>query len=144
MWDRRQEPMALNKEYLWSNPGHFAVLEQIAAVGHDIAQRYYVDGLHLDNVRYASWEYSRDPVTLAEVEDAQTLDPTIDRKEWQRRQINILVSRLRRAIDSTKPGLLLSAAVWPIYQDTWDWWSSGDGYDGYCQRLGGVGGSANR
>ena len=32
MWNRHQEPMTLNKEYLWSNPGHFAVLKQIVAV----------------------------------------------------------------------------------------------------------------
>ncbi|MCA9870336.1 MAG: family 10 glycosylhydrolase, partial [Anaerolineae bacterium] len=32
MWNRHQEPMSLNKEYLWSNPGHFAVLEHIVAV----------------------------------------------------------------------------------------------------------------
>lgn len=133
MWNRNQEPMTLNKEYLWSNPAHFAVLEQIVAVGHDIAQRYYVDGLHLDNVRYASWEYSRDPITLAEVEEAQAADPSVDRKEWQRWQINTLVSRLRQAIDSTKPGLLLSAAVWPVYQDIWEWWTAGDGYEGFCQ-----------
>ena len=133
MWDRHQEPMALNKEYLWSNPGHFAVLEQIVAVGRDIVQRYYVDGLHLDNVRYASWEYSRDPITLAEVEDAQAADPSVDRKEWQRRQVNTLVARLRQAIDSTKPGLLLSAAVWPVYKDIWEWWTAGDGYEGFCQ-----------
>ena len=133
MWNRHQEPMSLNKEYLWSNPGHFAVLEHIVAVGHDIVQRYYVDGLHLDNVRYASWEYSRDPLTLAEVEEAQSVDPTVDRKVWQRWQVNTLVSRLREAIDSTKPGLLLSAAVWPVYQDTWEWWSAGDGYEGFCQ-----------
>ena len=127
MWNRHQEPMTLNKEYLWSNPGHFAVLEQIVAVGRDIVQRYYVDGLHLDNVRYASWEYSRDPITLAEVEDAQAADPSVDRKEWQRRQVNTLVARLRQAIDSTKPGLLLSAAVWPVYKDIWEWWTAGDG-----------------
>ncbi len=49
VWDRHQQPMQLNKAYLWSNPGHGAVLEHIASVGHDIVARYYVDGLHLDN-----------------------------------------------------------------------------------------------
>lgn len=32
-----------------------------------------------------------------------------------------------------KPGLVLSAAVWPVYQDIWEWWPSNDGYSAYCQ-----------
>ena len=133
VWNRDQQPMQLNKEYLWSNPGYWAVQEHIAAVGCDIAAHYLIDGLHLDNVRYPGWEYSRDPVTLAAVEQAQTADPTIDRKEWQRQQIDALVGFLHRSISRLKPGLPLSAAVWPVYRNTWDWWTAGDGYEGFCQ-----------
>jgi uncharacterized lipoprotein YddW (UPF0748 family) len=133
VWNRDQQPMQLNKEYLWSNPGYWAVQEHIAAVGCDIAAHYLIDGLHLDNVRYPGWEYSRDPVTLAAVEQAQTADPTIDRKEWQRQQIDALVAYLHRSISRLKPGLPLSAAVWPVYRNTWDWWTAGDGYEGFCQ-----------
>lgn len=133
VWDRHQQPMQINKDYLWSNPGHYAVLEHIAAVGYDIVAHYYVDGLHLDNVRYPGWEYSRDPLTLEAVAQAQALEPDLDRKEWQRRQVNQLVARLHAGIQRLKPGLALSAAVWPVYLETWDWWSDGDGYDGYCQ-----------
>ena len=133
VWNRDQQPMQLNKEYLWSNPGYWAVQEHIAAVGCDIAAHYLIDGLHLDNVRYPGWEYSRDPVTLAAVEQAQTAEPTIDRKEWQRQQIDALVAFLHRSISRLKPGLPLSAAVWPVYRNTWDWWTAGDGYEGFCQ-----------
>ncbi len=133
VWDRNQKPMQLNKEYLWANPGHWAVLEHIAAVGYDIIARYLIDGLHLDNVRYPGWEYSRDPITQDRVAQAQALEPGLDRKEWQRRQVSKLVGRLHSAIQRIKPGVLLSAAVWPVYLETWDWWSAGDGYDGFCQ-----------
>lgn len=133
VWDRHQQPMQLSKDYLWSNPGHWAVLEHIASVGYDLVARYYVDGLHLDNVRYPGWEYSRDPITLAAVEQAKAAEPELDRKEWQRRQVNALVERLHSGIQRLKPGLPLSAAVWPVYLETWDWWSAGDGYDGFCQ-----------
>jgi uncharacterized lipoprotein YddW (UPF0748 family) len=132
-WDRQQQPMQLNSHYLWANPGHQAVQEHIAAVGHDIVSRYYVDGLHLDYVRYPGWEYSRDPLTLAAVAEAQAAEPDLDRKEWQRRQVSQLVARLHDAIQRVKPGLTLSAAVWPVYLATWEWWSAGDGYDGFCQ-----------
>lgn len=133
VWNRNQQPMQLNREYLWSNPGHPGVQEHIASVAADIAARYLIDGLHLDNVRYPGWEYSRDPITLAAVERAQAIDPSIDRKTWQRQQVDALVARLRADSDQIKPGLPLSAAVWPVYQDTWEWWRAGDGYDGFCQ-----------
>jgi uncharacterized lipoprotein YddW (UPF0748 family) len=102
-------------------------------VGYDIISRYLIDGLHLDNVRYPGWEYSRDPITLDRVAQAKALEPGLDRKEWQRRQVSKLVSRLHGAIQRVKPGLALSAAVWPVYLETWEWWSAGDGYDGFCQ-----------
>lgn len=133
VWNRDQQPMQLNKEYLWSNPGYWAVKEHIAAVGYDIAAHYLIDGLHLDNVRYPGWEYSLDPVTQAAVQESQAAEPGIDRKEWQRQQIDALVAYLHSGIQRLKPGLPLSAAVWPVYQDTWDWWSAGDGYNGFCQ-----------
>ena len=40
---------------------------------------------------------------------------------------------LHRSISRLKPGLPLSAAVWPVYRNTWDWWTAGDGYEGFCQ-----------
>lgn len=127
VWDRNRQPMALNSNYLWANPGHPAVSDHIAAVGFDLVERYYLDGLHLDNVRYPGWEYSRDPRSLAAGETESA------RKAWQRAQIDALVARLHEDMQQIKPGLLLSAAVWPVYQDTWDWWSAGDGYEGFCQ-----------
>jgi uncharacterized lipoprotein YddW (UPF0748 family) len=133
VWNRNQEPMQLNKEYLWSNPGHWAVKEHIASVGYDVAARYLVDGLHLDNVRYPGWEYSRDPITLAAVEEARLTDPSVDRKSWQRQQVDALVSAIHSGMQHLKPGLPLSAAVWPVYKDTWEWWGAGDGYNGFCQ-----------
>ncbi len=133
VWDRNQQPMQLSKAYLWSNPGHWAVQDHIASVGCNIAARYLIDGLHLDNVRYPGWEYSRDPVTLAAVAQAQEADPAMDRKSWQRQQVDALVRHVHGGIQRLKPGLPVSAAVWPVYQNTWAWWSAGDGYDGFCQ-----------
>lgn len=133
MWDRNQQPMRLNKEYLWANPAHWAVVEHIQAVCQDIVSRYYIDGLHLDNVRYAGWEYSTDPLTTERWTQAQALEPELTRKEWQRRQVTHLVAQIRRVMDRFKLGLPLSGAVWPVYYDTWDWWNAGDGFTGFCQ-----------
>jgi uncharacterized lipoprotein YddW (UPF0748 family) len=133
MWDRHRQPMQLNREYLWASPGHWAVHEHIVDVCKDVAGRYYVDGLHLDNVRYAGWEYSTDPVTGDRLAQALALEPGLTQKEWQRRQVNGLVAAVRATLDGAKPGLPLTAAVWPVYYDTWDWWHGGDGFSGFCQ-----------
>ncbi len=133
MWDRHGQPMRLNREYLWAQPGHWAVQEHIVGVCRDVASQYPVDGLHLDNVRYAGWEYSTDPVTADRLALAQALEPGLTWREWQRRQVSGLVAAARAALDTVKAGLPLTAAVWPVYQDTWDWWNAGDGYSGFCQ-----------
>lgn len=133
MWDRNGQPMRLNQQYLWSNPAHWAVVEHITNVCQDIVSRYYIDGLHLDNVRYAGWEYSTDALTTDRHAQAAALEPDLSRKEYQRRQINQFIAGLRQTMDRLKPGLPLSAAVWPVYYDTWDWWNAGDGFTGFCQ-----------
>ncbi len=49
--------MLLNSNYLWASPGSdWLVEDHIVAVATDILQRYAVDGLHLDMVRYANVE----------------------------------------------------------------------------------------
>jgi hypothetical protein len=52
-WNDQDQPMQLNTYYLWASPGHEAVSEHIVQVCEDIAANYNVDGLHLDNIRYA-------------------------------------------------------------------------------------------
>jgi uncharacterized lipoprotein YddW (UPF0748 family) len=133
MWDRNQQPMRLNQQYLWANPAHWAVIEHITHVCKDIVGRYYVDGLHLDNVRYAGWEYSSDALTTDRLNQAAALELDLSRKEYQRRQVDQLITGLRQTMDRLKPGLPLSAAVWPVYYDTWEWWNAGDGFSGFCQ-----------
>ena len=51
--------------YLWASPGVDAVQAHIEAVVRDLVTRYPVDGIHLDLVRYAGRDYSRDPFSEA-------------------------------------------------------------------------------
>ncbi len=132
-WDQDGRPMPLSEGYVYASPGHWAVSERVAAVVRDILANYYVDGIHLDHVRYASSNYSWDPISLARLATAQALDSELNRAAWQRNQISELVGRLHEVIRRVKPGLVLSAAVWPVYKDIWDWWPNNDGYSAYCQ-----------
>ena len=131
-WHEDEGPMGLGEYYLWASPGHPAVLEHILRVCGDIVGRYDVDGLHLDNVRYAGPWYSHDPVSEARFQEDKSVNPDLTWEDWQRSQVTYLVARLYDEVVSSKPGLKLTAAVWPIYQDRWGWITY-DGYSGYYQ-----------
>jgi uncharacterized lipoprotein YddW (UPF0748 family) len=132
-WYQDGTPMQLNSSYLTASPGHPAVADHIVAVCRDILQKYDVDGLHLDYVRYSGPYYSHDPASEQRFADAQP----IGWADWQRDQISDLVSRVHDEVATVRPDAVLSVAAWPIYQDKWGWVTYGevtyDGYDGYYQ-----------
>jgi len=103
-------------EYRWLSPGNPAVRAHIAAVAEDLLARYQVDGLHLDRVRTAGSDYSRDPVTLAAYQTALAVDPALTWGEFMREQVSAMVADLYAVIEATRPTVRLSASVWGIYQ----------------------------
>ncbi len=132
-WDSNRNPIGLNAHYLAANPGHRAVIDHVVAVCRDIVLNYDVDGVHLDYVRYAGYQYSHDPVS-----DRRFLQSGMnDRRDWQRAQVTELVTRIYDEVIPLRQGLVLSAAVWPIYRDRWGWvtydGSTYEGYNGYYQ-----------
>jgi uncharacterized lipoprotein YddW (UPF0748 family) len=132
-WDRNRNPMGLNESYLSANPAHPAVMEHVVAVCRDIVLNYDVDGLHLDYVRYSGPHFSYDPVSDQRWKE----EGGGDRADWQRAQVSELVARIYDEVVPLRPGLALSAAVWPIYQDKWGWVTYGSttyaGYGGFFQ-----------
>jgi uncharacterized lipoprotein YddW (UPF0748 family) len=132
-WDQNHNPMGLNAQYLAANPAHPAVTEHIVAVCRDIVMNYDVDGLHLDYVRYSGPYYSYDPVSDRLFQE----QGGGDRGAWQRAQVSELVRRIHDEVLPLRPGIALSAAVWPIYKDKWGWVTYGSttyaGYGGYFQ-----------
>ena len=131
-WDDQGQPMRLNKDYLWASPGHEAVSERIVYVCEDIVANYDVDGLHLDLIRYAGPDFSHDPISEATFAEAQILDPDLTWEGWQRAQVTGLVAQIYQQVILPHQDVMLTAAVWPIYRDYWDWITN-DGYDGYYQ-----------
>ncbi len=121
-------PMAPSEgNYLWASPGVDLVNDHVLSVVTDIAERYAVDGIHLDLVRYAGPDYSYDPFSNA----AAGTDPTAQRAQWQQERITGLVRRIYTTLSHVDTGdrssmsvmgksqerTLLSAAVWPSYTD---------------------------
>ncbi len=130
------QPMTLQRgAYLWASPAVPQVQEHLVQVVDDLVRRYPLDGLHLDNVRYPGPGYSFDPFTIAAYA-ADPLSTTVPFEVWQpafqRQQVTQLVARLRQVAQARRPGLQVSAAVWPVYIDRWGWGAS-SGYHDYYQ-----------
>ncbi len=134
-----QTPMNIGTcaDYVWATPALSLTRNHIVAVASDIVQRYDVDGIHLDLIRYPGSTYSFDPYTMQAFSDALQISPTLTITDWrpnfQRAQINLIVQQIYSATTAIKPDLLVSAAVWPnyssgyssYYQDSKGWLANG-------------------
>ena len=121
-------------EGVYTSPAHPEVREHIYSVWMDLLQRYNVDGLHFDYVRFASpdFDYSRtslekfrawlephlsaaerrlleqnlknDPLAAANAYQERFAD-------FQREQVTALVERIYHAVKKRRPHVIVSAAV---------------------------------
>lgn len=122
------QSIATCSDYLWASPALSLTRDHITAVAADIVNRYDVDGLHIDLIRYPGSGYSYDPFTMEAFSAALQITPSLTitawRPDFQRSQINLLVAQIYSAVTALKPNVLVSAAVWPNYSD---------GYNGFYQ-----------
>ena len=127
-------------EGLYTSPAHPAVKENLIKIWLDIAERYAVDGLHFDYVRYpnTNFDYSRSALesfrneverTLSEEARAELAgqserDPMAyaasfpgQFADFQRRQVTDLVERVYKGVKAVKPHAIISAAVFANDED---------------------------
>jgi len=114
----------LNDHYVIVNPVLPEVHDHIVAVARDIVERYAVDGLHLDYIRFVSDTmdkskvYPGDPVSIGMftaatgVKGVVTAEDGARYREWIRTRITDLVRRLKVEAVGARPGVVLTAAVW--------------------------------
>lgn len=130
---------ATEVEGLYTSPVHPGAQAHIAAVIGELVQKYAVDGVHLDYVRYPneSFDYSPSAIELfkttilpglteQERRDAtarEALDPAAYPNlfperwdEFRRDGLTALVVKVRTAVKATRPGTIVSAAVVPDAQ----------------------------
>jgi uncharacterized lipoprotein YddW (UPF0748 family) len=120
--------------YLRYSPASAFANTHFVNVVADLVNRYDIDGIHLDNVRYGGGSLSCDPVSAAAY-GAPCFTDTAGQtyQSWQRGQISALVGQLyNQVIVPSGRKVWLTAAVWPIYQDKWGW-GVRDGYSYYYQ-----------
>jgi uncharacterized lipoprotein YddW (UPF0748 family) len=132
-WSRAESDAV---EGLYASPIDPAAAAHTLAVVTDVADRYDLDGIHLDYVRYPNdqFDYSRfaiaafrasmRPRLAADVRAAVDAQDTIDLfaypdrfpaewKAFRRERLTSLVSRIAQSLRAAHPGLMLTMAVKP-------------------------------
>lgn len=126
--------VACGDSYVFASPASVTFRNHVKAVVSDLVNRYDVDGIHLDRVRYSGRATSCDPVSQAAYgAPCFTNNGLIAYEDWQRAQVNALVRELyEQVIVPSGRNLWLTAAVWHTYRDYWGWGYS-QGYRDYYQ-----------
>lgn len=129
-------------EGMYSSPSHPGVQERVVAVWMDLAERYELDGIHFDYVRYPSGDFDYSAGSLerfrswlrprlpaerfALLDDQYRSDPFAFTdalpeawSEFRREQITGLVERVYRGVKERRPDLVVSAAVFSNAQDAY-------------------------
>ncbi|MEO5590636.1 MAG: family 10 glycosylhydrolase [Gemmatimonadaceae bacterium] len=116
----RRMPCPNSEEYVWVSPGYPEVRTRLASVAADIVRRYDVDGVHLDRIRFPGNDWSWDAASRAEFGK----DPARNPADWKAYRTGLVSRMVRETYDSVtaiKPAMVLSAAVWGVYNDKWNW-----------------------
>ena len=124
-------PCPNSDESVWMSPGIPGVRTHLARVAADITRRYEVDGIHLDFIRYPGLKWSHDTTSLR----VFGLDPKTNRAAWdtfRRAQVTAAVKETHDSVVAVRAGAVMSAAVWGIYEDKWNW-NSSRGYSQFFQ-----------
>ncbi len=119
---------------MYADPGHPMTIEWTANVFRDVAERYDIDGIHHDYVRYpgdqeGEWGYGE--VSLERFRARTGFEGIPDNDDprweaWRRNQVNDLVRRIYGEVMEANPDVLVSASTlnWALEMDVWDWFTS--------------------
>lgn len=122
--DAAGTPQALNDHYVIVNPVLDEVQDHIVAVCKDIVTRYPVDGIHLDYIRFVSEKMDPKAIVPADAaslalfktatghDSIATADEIAAYQDWKRQRITDLVARIKKDAVDSRPGCILTAAVW--------------------------------
>lgn len=117
----------LQVEGVFLSPGHPGVQDWLARVAQELVERYPVDGVHLDYIRQPVVDVGYDPTTRARFASRHSADPLyLNRqparqrarldslwRDFQQEQVSAIVRGIRDSIRVVRPGITLSAAVYP-------------------------------
>lgn len=130
-----------NNDYIWASPGIPAVRQHIINVAMNIVEKYDVDGIHFDYIRYPEGStargYSHDSISVARFNSVEANPNKLSWDHWQREQVNQFVFDAYNSITAKKPWVKTSASVigkymgsgwtsyYAVYQDPRRWMEIG-------------------
>jgi|GEM_PF-546135 len=123
-----------NDNYYYFSPGIPAVNAYIRKIIMDLVQRYDIDGIHFDRIRYPGMNYSYDEVSKGRF-DGEGNPDGLSWIDWQCDQITRFLNDVYGEIASIKPNMKISVAGWGIYnKDRYPGYSGfSSGYHQYYQ-----------
>ncbi len=114
--DSKKRPVIFgDSDYTWLTPGNPNVEAYLRRVVLDFVSRYDVDGLHWDDRTALPNGVSYDPASMARFRGRGNPDGIKGMREWQRDQLSRMLSNIYVAATAEKPGLLVSASPFGIY-----------------------------
>jgi uncharacterized lipoprotein YddW (UPF0748 family) len=107
--------------YLWMDPGEPSVRAHTTRVILDVVKRYDIDGVHIDDYFYPYQERDRRG-RLIEFPDGPSWTKyrraggTLERDDWRRRNVDLLVESLYGEIKKTKPWVKFGVSPFGIWR----------------------------
>ncbi len=105
--------------YAFGSPGIPEYIDHLFNVFMEVVEKYDIDGLHLDYIRYPSDNYSYDSTSIAHFKQETGLSsPYADPfrwTQWRRDQVSNFVYKVYEGVMARKPWGKVSAAVWGNY-----------------------------
>lgn len=108
--------------YLWMDPGNPAVREYSLKVILDVARRYDVDGIHIDDYFYPYPENLPGTTTPAVFDDDSNFKAyrarggRLDREDWRRESVDLFVQQLNERLHALKPWLKFGISPFGIWR----------------------------
>lgn len=156
MTDNQGRKRHVNDGKTYMDPANPYVRQYLMQLIDEIANRYKVDGIHLDYIRYPFQDpganfthgygsYARQEFQRLHDVDPMEISPTSDRQMWWKwtefriQKVNTFVADVSRMLRLRYPDVILSAAVFPLpnqerlwkIQQEWETWTQ----QGYVDLL---------
>ena len=117
----RPELVRTYGEYLWLDPGEPAVQDYTVDVILDVVRRYDVDGVHMDDYFYPYPVQDADGNDVPFPDDAsyeryRQSGGDLDRDDWRRENVNIVVRRLNDEVHALKPDVAFGVSPFGIWR----------------------------
>ncbi len=119
---RHPERVRAYGHFQWMDPGDAAVRAMAVRVITDVVRRYDVDGVHIDDYFYPYQERDANGRAIEFPDDAtwrryiRHRKRHLQRDDWRRRNVDMFVQQLYRAVHATKPWVRVGVSPFGIWR----------------------------